>query len=120
MDSGEAAVAFSMYPTTMDDLFTVSDMGEIMPLIDLVRAEAEDGLLATVSDQMIEAELAALRRNYSLSELTESSVDPDSFTQFAAWFNEALRSELLEPAAMTISTVGTNSGRLLACFAERF
>jgi uncharacterized protein (DUF1015 family) len=31
VDSGEAAVAFSMYPTTMDDLFEVSDMGEIMP-----------------------------------------------------------------------------------------
>lgn len=31
VDSGEAAVAFSMFPTTMDDLFEVSDMGEIMP-----------------------------------------------------------------------------------------
>lgn len=31
VDSGEAKVAFSMFPTTMDDLFAVSDMGEIMP-----------------------------------------------------------------------------------------
>lgn len=31
VDAGEAAIAFSMYPTTMDDLFAVSDMGEIMP-----------------------------------------------------------------------------------------
>ncbi len=31
VDEGEAKVAFSMFPTTMDDLFTVSDMGEIMP-----------------------------------------------------------------------------------------
>ena len=31
VNEGEAAVAFSMYPTTMDDLFAVSDMGEIMP-----------------------------------------------------------------------------------------
>ncbi len=31
VDSGEARVAFSMFPTTMDDLFAVSDMGEIMP-----------------------------------------------------------------------------------------
>lgn len=31
VDSGEARVAFSLYPTTMDDLFSVSDMGEIMP-----------------------------------------------------------------------------------------
>ena len=31
VDEGEARVAFSMFPTTMDDLFAVSDMGEIMP-----------------------------------------------------------------------------------------
>ena len=31
VDSSDYAVAFSMFPTTMDDLFAVSDMGEIMP-----------------------------------------------------------------------------------------
>ncbi len=31
VDGGEAAVAFSLYPTTMDDLLAVSDAGEIMP-----------------------------------------------------------------------------------------
>lgn len=31
VDSGEAAVAFSLFPTTMEDLFTVSDMNAIMP-----------------------------------------------------------------------------------------
>lgn len=31
VSSGTGAVAFSLYPTTMDDLFAVSDMGEIMP-----------------------------------------------------------------------------------------
>ncbi|MGH9946562.1 MAG: DUF1015 domain-containing protein [Pyrinomonadaceae bacterium] len=31
VDTGEAVVAFSLYATTMDDLFVVSDMGEIMP-----------------------------------------------------------------------------------------
>ena len=31
VDAGEAKVAFSMFPTTMDDLFAVSDMDEIMP-----------------------------------------------------------------------------------------
>ncbi len=30
-DSGDAKIAFSMFPTTMEDLFAVSDMGEIMP-----------------------------------------------------------------------------------------
>jgi uncharacterized protein (DUF1015 family) len=31
VDEGEAAVAFSLYPTTMEDLLRVSDAGEIMP-----------------------------------------------------------------------------------------
>jgi uncharacterized protein (DUF1015 family) len=31
IDSGDAAVAFSMFATTMEDLFAVSDIGEIMP-----------------------------------------------------------------------------------------
>ncbi len=31
VDSGEAAIAFSLFPTTMDDLFAVADIGEIMP-----------------------------------------------------------------------------------------
>lgn len=31
VDSGKAKVAFSMFPTTVEDLFDVSDAGEIMP-----------------------------------------------------------------------------------------
>jgi uncharacterized protein (DUF1015 family) len=31
IDEGKAAVAFSLYPTTIDDLLQVSDAGEIMP-----------------------------------------------------------------------------------------
>lgn len=31
IDEGIAKVAFSLFPTTMDDLFAVSDIGEIMP-----------------------------------------------------------------------------------------
>ena len=31
VDEGTAKLAFSMFPTTMEDLFAVSDMGEIMP-----------------------------------------------------------------------------------------
>ncbi len=31
VDSGEMAVAFSMYPTTMDDLMDIADAGAIMP-----------------------------------------------------------------------------------------
>ncbi|MGB5036175.1 MAG: DUF1015 family protein [Blastocatellia bacterium] len=31
VDSGKAAVAFSLYPTTLDDLMRIADAGEIMP-----------------------------------------------------------------------------------------
>ena len=31
VDAGAVQLAFSMFPTTMDDLFDVSDIGEIMP-----------------------------------------------------------------------------------------
>ena len=31
VNEGKAAVAFSLYPTTIDDLLRVSDAGEIMP-----------------------------------------------------------------------------------------
>lgn len=31
VDRGSAVIGFSLFPTTMDDLFAVSDMGEIMP-----------------------------------------------------------------------------------------
>jgi len=31
VDSGEAAVAFSMYPVSIDDLMNISDAGEVMP-----------------------------------------------------------------------------------------
>ena len=31
MRSGEMAIAFSLYPTTVDQLMAVSDTGQIMP-----------------------------------------------------------------------------------------
>jgi uncharacterized protein (DUF1015 family) len=31
VNSGKAAVAFSMFPVTLDDLIGISDAGEIMP-----------------------------------------------------------------------------------------
>ena len=31
MDSGEAKAAFSMYPTTLDQLMAIADEGGIMP-----------------------------------------------------------------------------------------
>ena len=55
---------------------------------------------------MINADLAAMRQNYSQSELDESTVSANPFGQFAAWMNDVLKAEIKEPTAMTLATVG--------------
>jgi pyridoxamine 5'-phosphate oxidase len=41
-------------------------------------------------------------------ELRESDLDPDPMEQFARWFGDALREDLVEPYAMTLATAGAN------------
>ena len=48
--------------------------------------------------------LSELRRDYSLQELSESSVATDPFVQFRNWFEEYLNSAPLEPNAFVLST----------------
>jgi pyridoxamine 5'-phosphate oxidase len=50
--------------------------------------------------------VADLRRDYSLQELSEDAVAPDPFLQFANWFDEYLASQPPEPSAFLLSTVG--------------
>ena len=52
--------------------------------------------------------LADLRRDYSLRELDEATVLSDPFSQFLLWFDEAIKAAVIEPNAMTLSTVGTD------------
>ncbi len=54
--------------------------------------------------------LSDLRKEYSKETLEVISVGKDPIHQFEKWFDEALRAEVLEPNAMTLSTV-TESGR---------
>ena len=54
----------------------------------------------------MEKNLADLRRDYSLQELSESAVAADPFVQFANWFDEYLASQPPEPSAFVLSTVG--------------
>ena len=51
------------------------------------------------------ASLADLRQEYSQRQLTLQEVAGDPFTQFDRWFQEALKAEVPEPNAMTLSTV---------------
>ena len=50
-------------------------------------------------------EISSLRESYSLSTLSRKDLLPDPMAQFTQWFNEARNSEILEPNAMTLSTV---------------
>jgi len=48
--------------------------------------------------------LADLRREYASRALTEEAADTDPLRQFAAWFDEALKSQLIDVNAMTLAT----------------
>jgi pyridoxamine 5'-phosphate oxidase len=68
--------------------------------------------------------LSDLRREYTLTGLVESDLDPNPFAQFDKWFQQALTASLAEPNAMTLATAtidGKPSARvvLLKGFDER-
>ena len=50
------------------------------------------------------ADLAALRKDYSLAGLHEHDLAPDPFQQFERWFQEARDAGVIEPNAMTLAT----------------
>lgn len=52
--------------------------------------------------------IADLRKDYSLAGLLEKDLAKDPFRQFEKWFQEAQAAKLLEPNAMTLSTVGSD------------
>jgi pyridoxamine 5'-phosphate oxidase len=51
-------------------------------------------------------DLADIRRDYGLKELTEDTVDRDPFVQFTAWLDDAIQAAVPEPTAMNIATIG--------------
>lgn len=53
--------------------------------------------------------IADIRKDYSKSSLDITSVDKNPLTQFTRWFDEALKSEVDEPNAFTLSTVSEDS-----------
>ncbi len=48
--------------------------------------------------------VANLRQNYQINTLSESEAQANPFEQFKLWFEDALKSEIREPNAMTIAT----------------
>jgi pyridoxamine 5'-phosphate oxidase len=60
--------------------------------------------------------LADLRQDYQMKSLDIGDVDGNPFVQFETWFAEALKSEILEPNAMTLATAtpdGKPSARIV-------
>ena len=60
-------------------------------------------------------ELQNLRKSYKLGALSEQHCAPTPRAQFEAWFQEALKSEIDEPNAFTLSTIsgGRPSARVV-------
>ena len=59
--------------------------------------------------------IASLRTEYSRATLDESSVASDPFAQFNTWMGDAVRAQLIDATAMTVSTVdarGRPAGRI--------
>jgi pyridoxamine 5'-phosphate oxidase len=52
--------------------------------------------------------VADLRKDYSQASLMETDVLDDPSAQFEKWFDEALRADVNEPNAMSLSTVGAD------------
>ncbi|HYE86440.1 MAG TPA: pyridoxamine 5'-phosphate oxidase [Vicinamibacterales bacterium] len=60
--------------------------------------------------------LADLRREYASRALSETDADPNPLVLFATWFDEALKSQLLDASAMTLATAtaaGEPSARIV-------
>jgi pyridoxamine 5'-phosphate oxidase len=52
--------------------------------------------------------IADLRKNYERAELNEDASHADPLQQFSQWLDEAIASQVPEPNAMTLATVGSD------------
>ena len=52
--------------------------------------------------------IADIRKSYERAELNEHASHADPMLQFDQWLHEAIKSEVPEPNAMTVATVGSN------------
>ena len=52
--------------------------------------------------------LNEIRRDFSGKPLTEDSVHENPIEQYAIWFEEAVDTQLLDPYAMSLTTVSAN------------
>lgn len=53
-------------------------------------------------------DINSLRKEYKRSALNRNSVEKNPLKQFETWLDEAIESEILDPTAMTVSTIDEN------------
>lgn len=53
-------------------------------------------------------DIHSLRKEYKRAVLNRKSVDKNPFKQFETWLDEAVKSEIQDPTAMTVSTIDEN------------
>jgi len=61
-------------------------------------------------------EIASIRRDWSMKELDEKSVNKNPFEQFSIWMQEAIDAKIVDPNAMTLATAdksGIPSARIV-------
>lgn len=78
--------------------------------------QSRRGIAPSVPDKPIGHSVADLRKDYGQASLDESDVADDPIAQFTAWFEQALKAEVNEPNAMTLSTAdahGRPSSRIV-------
>lgn len=56
----------------------------------------------------MEYNIADIRKDYTKKELNINAVNGDPLIQFQQWFDEAIQARVLEPNAMTLSTISAN------------
>ena len=52
--------------------------------------------------------ISGLRKEYSSESLSESDVEPHPVDQFSKWWQQAIKSDIIEPNAMTLATASTD------------
>lgn len=52
--------------------------------------------------------IADIRKDYRMRSLSETDAAPNAITQFETWWNEAVKSEISEPNAMTLATASAD------------
>ena len=97
----------TMAPMAMR-LFSPEQMAQLGQAMQLRRGIAAPAASAAALSPALGQAVADLRKDYGQASLDEADVRDDPIAQFTAWFEQALKAEVNEPNAMSLSTVAAN------------